>query len=44
MINILVTGSDGFIGKNLCSHLSEKGKYNIFKFGKKNTLSELYNL
>tara|TARA_B100000035_G_C20939608_1_gene526863 strand:+ start:629 stop:763 length:135 start_codon:yes stop_codon:yes gene_type:complete len=35
MINILVTGSDGFIGKNLCSHLSEKGKYNIFKFGKK---------
>ncbi len=44
MINILVTGSDGFIGKNLCSHLSEKGKYNIFKFGKKNTLPELYNL
>ena len=29
---ILVTGADGFIGKNLCVHLLESGEHEILKF------------
>ena len=38
--NILITGSDGFIGSNLLVRLSEKG-YKVETFTKKNNINEL---
>ena len=40
-MNILVTGADGFLGKNLCIYLSNKKKINIYKFNKKNSYNDL---
>jgi UDP-2-acetamido-2,6-beta-L-arabino-hexul-4-ose reductase len=42
-MNILVTGSDGFIAKNLIMHLSHNSKYNILTINKKSSERELYN-
>ena len=41
-MNVLVTGSEGFIAKNLIIRL-EHLKYNVIKFDKKNNLKELEN-
>jgi len=41
MKSVLITGSDGFIGKNLVSKLSINNNFRILKFSKKNTLSDL---
>lgn len=40
-LKILITGANGFIGKNLCVHLIESGKYDILKFQRNNTDEEL---
>ncbi len=40
-MKILITGSSGFIGKNLFYKLISKRKYEIFEFNKKNSLLEL---
>ena len=39
-IKVLVTGANGFIGKNLCAELLNRG-YEVVKFGSKNTIDEL---
>ena len=44
MNNILITGSEGFIGKNLKYHLKDTNKYNVYTFNKENTLKELRKL
>ena len=44
MNNILITGSEGFIGKNLKHHLKYLNKYNVYTFNKENTLKELRKL
>ena len=36
-MNILVTGSDGFIAKNLIAHLTHNSKYNILKINKESS-------
>lgn len=41
-MNILVTGSDGFIAKNLITHLSCKSEYNILEVNKKSSDQDLY--
>ena len=41
-MNILVTGSEGFIAKNLIVGLKQLN-YNIIKFNKKNNLKQLEN-
>jgi UDP-2-acetamido-2,6-beta-L-arabino-hexul-4-ose reductase len=41
-MNILVTGSDGFVAKNLITHLSCKPEYNILKVNKKSSDQDLY--
>lgn len=41
---ILVTGSDGFIAKNLILRLSEAGNYTIIPFSKKHDLNNLSDL
>lgn len=43
-MNILVTGSDGFIAKNLIDHLLNYTPYNVLKFNKKTSLEELNRL
>ena len=40
-MNILVTGANGFIGKNLISHLSEERQFSVSTFTKDNSLDEL---
>ena len=41
MANILVTGSEGFIGKNLISHLKHSTKHKVNEF---NSISEISDL
>jgi UDP-2-acetamido-2,6-beta-L-arabino-hexul-4-ose reductase len=41
---ILVTGADGFIGKNLCVHLLESGEYEILKFQRDNSDVQLASM
>ncbi len=43
MKNILVTGSEGFIGKNLIEYLSRDEDINIIKFAKTDSLLDLRN-
>ena len=43
-MNILITGSQGFIGKNLIQHLSEKKEVTLLTFSRENSLSELPKL
>ena len=40
-MNILVTGSEGFIGRNFIKHLRFRSSHNILEFTKKNNLSDL---
>ncbi len=40
-MNIVVTGAEGFIGKNLCMMLSEHGYHNLFKVGRNTEREEL---
>jgi UDP-2-acetamido-2,6-beta-L-arabino-hexul-4-ose reductase len=42
-MNVLITGADGFIGKNLQIRLNELGNINIFKHTKNNDKKELIN-
>ena len=42
-MNILITGYNGFIGKNLSFFLENKKNIKIFKFGKNNNLKDLEN-
>jgi len=42
-MNVLVTGSEGFIGKNLIERLSRCDDINILTFSKNHTLEELKN-
>ena len=44
MLNILVTGSKGFIGKNLCNSLKNDENINIIEFDRNNTIEELNKL
>ena len=41
IMKILVTGSEGFIGKNLISHLKEDSRFKIFSYSKEKKLSLL---
>ena len=43
-MNILITGAEGFIGKNLITHLKEIDDLNLLTFTKENQLSELASL
>ena len=43
-INVLVTGADGFLGKNLLLHLSKFNKINLIKFTRSDTLERLEEL
>ena len=38
-MNILITGADGFIGKNLCQELSNYSNFKIFKIKKKKLIN-----
>jgi len=40
-MRVLITGSDGFIGKNLCQHLAERPDVEIVCFGSGNSISQL---
>ncbi|GAL24287.1 FnlB [Vibrio variabilis] len=40
-MKILVTGANGFVGKNLCFQLEERGFADIVKFDRNNTAEEL---
>ena len=40
-MNILVTGSNGFIGKNLLTRLRETKDYKVITFTKENNLNDL---
>lgn len=40
-MNVLITGADGFIGKNLCSHLKANGFFNIFQYTHQSSPEEL---
>ena len=42
-MKVLVTGANGFIGKNLVEKLKEIGKYEIIAIDKENTKEELTN-
>lgn len=44
MLNILVTGSKGFIGKNLLSALKNNKNINILEFDRTNTIEDLEKL
>ncbi len=44
MKNILVTGSKGFIAKNLIKRLSENSLFKIFEFSRNNNLDDLINI
>lgn len=40
-MKILVTGANGFLGKNLIAELNNKGYHEIFKFGRENHVEDL---
>ena len=43
-MRVLVTGSNGFIGKNLVFHLNELKDYSVETFSRENTIDELPEL
>lgn len=40
-MKILITGAEGFIGKNLCAELQNRGYTDLLKFDRNNTLEDL---
>lgn len=40
-MNIVVTGAEGFIGRNLCTHLSQSDDFDVAEMGREHTLLEL---
>ena len=40
-MNILITGSKGFIGKNLIRYLKANSKHNIFEFSRDDLFEDL---
>ena len=44
MLRVLITGSKGFIARNLISHLSESKDIQIISFSRENTLEDLSEL
>ena len=40
-MKILVTGANGFIGKNLCTHLERLANTELLKYGKEDTIEKL---
>ena len=42
-MRVLVTGSNGFIGKNLVVSLGERGNFSVMEFSKEDSLSKLEN-
>ena len=42
--SILITGSNGFIGKNLVSRLEELGSFSIETFTRENSIDDLFQL
>ena len=40
-MKILITGANGFVGKNLCYHLKQRGNIELLCYDKKSTFSEL---
>lgn len=44
LMKILVTGANGFIGKNLISELENRGYKDIFSFTRNNSINELYDI
>jgi UDP-2-acetamido-2,6-beta-L-arabino-hexul-4-ose reductase len=40
-MRVLVTGAQGFIGKNLTAHLNEQEQFSVLVFARENTLDEL---
>ena len=43
-MNILVTGADGFLGKNFIAHLDKSNKFSTLSFTRKNSIKSLFNL
>ena len=43
-MRILVTGANGFIGKNFCVHLQEKKSYTLLKYTRENSFDSLKSL
>ena len=43
-MNILVTGADGFIGKNLVAHLNKNDKFSVSSFTCEDSINSLFNL
>jgi len=43
-VNILLTGSDGFIGKNLFVHINNNDKFTLSTFTRNNTIKSLFEL
>ena len=44
MRNILVTGANGFIARNVIKTLEEDTSVNVLKFLRENDLADLFNL
>lgn len=40
-MKVLVTGADGFIGKNLCLHLTERDEFELIRFTRDNNMQQL---
>ena len=43
-MNILITGSEGFIGKNLITYMRNHTNHKLFEFSRKNKISDLNNI
>ena len=43
-MNLLITGSTGFIGRNLIEKLEQKGTYKIYTFDKNNNIGDITNI
>lgn len=43
-MKVLITGADGFVGKNLVAHLSERKDIEVVPFTRKNSIAELRSM
>ncbi|NWL75595.1 capsular biosynthesis protein [Pseudomonas taiwanensis] len=43
-MRVLVTGSEGFVGKNLLAHLGERKDVEVLRYSRKNSIAELPSL